>query len=424
MLLRPRRRSFHAAAAVLFFATPASAFWNSSGDVSISILTPTIVFVDASEVQPGDVMHEIFVGGTGGPGEVTVVAEGSGLARKTLGAWNINDGNANVDSVFGTDAVFRVGSGTSAGATSGVLNFVNSDIALSSTLVYRGTANVGGGSKISNVEVFDESSLYVGLFSQIGNLTTRAGSLAVIREGSAAIGASSCSQAGDVLVEDSLFRCQSSSIELGGNVEVRIFSAAHSTFEITNKLRLSDGSLAVSNTIATTGLLEMGGANTDLDIVHSTWTNAGGLEFKPSAVVGPVAIDVSAGSRYHDLGTARVAGQPAYQHLTVTGAGTEFEVDGDLRIGEYVNFQGNPTAFSGNVTIADGATVVVHGALAIRPLGVLNLEPGGTIYVGSLSNAGTINENGGTLVVPEPGAIAAALAAVIALRARAAASIA
>ncbi len=32
---------------------------------------------------------------------------------------------------------------------------------------------------------------------------------------------------------------------------------------------------------------------------------------------------------------------------------------------------------------------------------MLNLEPGGTVYAASVDNAGTINENGGALVVPE-----------------------
>jgi ribosomal protein S11 len=64
--------------------------------------------------------------------------------------------------------------------------------------------------------------------------------------------------------------------------------------------------------------------------------------------------------------------------------------------------------------------VVVDGALAIASEAVLELGPGSTVYVGSLDNNVTINENGGTLVVPEPASTpaAAATCAVLAALAR------
>ena len=67
------------------------------------------------------------------------------------------------------------------------------------------------------------------------------------------------------------------------------------------------------------------------------------------------------------------------------------------------------------MTVADGATLIVHGELAIKPLGVLTLEPGGTVYAGSLANEGTIVENGGQLLLPEPARALADAAACAAL---------
>jgi hypothetical protein len=57
----------------------------------------------------------------------------------------------------------------------------------------------------------------------------------------------------------------------------------------------------------------------------------------------------------------------------------------------------------------------VHGTLVIGPLAVLNLDAGGTVYAGATEIHGTVNENGGTLVVPEPGATLGGVAALVVL---------
>lgn len=420
MLLPSRRRSPFVAClfATLFFAATADAIWLGTDPYVIEILLPGDIIhrVDsAAEVQPGDVMNQIFVGNGPTAGEVTVSSEGTGGIPKVLGLWSINNGIANVEGVVGTGARFRVGSSGSASATPGVLHLKSSDVEGSAS-VYEGTMTLEA-SKLGGVEVFDDASLFLALSSQIGNLTTKQGAYASIQE-SIASSDLHCDQVGTVFVQDGTLRCGRATVENGGAVEIESLLGL-SVLDVADALTLRDGSLDVSGTDATTGSIVMAGANTELDIASSDWTNQDGLAFQPSAVVGPVEMRVGGGAHYHDGESVLVAGHPAYQHLTVTGMGTEFEVDGDLRIGEYVNFQGEPSSFSGNVTVADGATVIVHGQLALQSSAVLNIESGATVYAADVDDDGTINENGGTLVVPEAEGDASILAAITAIAAAA-----
>ena len=384
-----------------------------TGDVDISILTPTIQSVEASAVQPGDIMNEVFVGDGlfETTGEVTVVGEGSFLERKQLGEWIIDHGTGNIQSVVGTGH-FRVQT-TAASGMPGGLHILNSDIDGNGILVYQGTLTVDAGSKVTFVEVFDNASAYVTLGSQIGNVQTHDRAYLSLKESIATSGFP-CGLEGTVLVEDSVFRCGAMSVHPGATVDVRTLNASSSRLDITNHLSVVSGSLDVSNTIATTGTLQVTNTNVHLGIGQTQWTNAGGVRIFVSSTSASAGMTVYGGSHYHDLGTIRVAGEPAVSHLRVTEANTEFEVDGDLRIGEYTVVNQDLT-YSGNVTVADGATVTVHGTLAIRPLGVLNLEPGGTVYAESIENDGTINENGGTLVLPEPASALTGAAACAAL---------
>lgn len=415
-LLRPTLFAFSGALAL---APAASATWTASGNYSIEILTPGIEFVTAPEVQEADVMYRIFIGSTssgGVTGEVTVSNEGDATERKTLGLWRVIYGTGNVDGVVGTEATFQVGNSAAAGQLPGVLNIIASDITLSSASVYQGTMNVQAGSDIGSVGVFDEASLNVTLGSQIKNLTTHEGGYARV-EDSAVVGDSFCSQAGIVLVQDGAFACQSLDVELGGDMQVETLNQPYSTLDIANRVRVNLGSLDVASAIATSGSILVNGVDSHLHITATDWTNAGGLDIAGNSPAGPAEVTVSGGSRYHGLGIARVAGNASWVHLTVTGAGTEFETEGAMRIGETL-ISGNTYNTAGTVTVEDGATVIVRGALVIKPLGVLNLEPGATVYADSVDNGGTINENGGTLVLPEPGAMLSGVAALAALAGR------
>jgi hypothetical protein len=178
-------------------------------------------------------------------------------------------------------------------------------------------------------------------------------------------------------------------------------------------LTVNTASLRVISTLVETGSIFVSNDGTELDSNGSDWENAGSLRIA-SGAVGTTVIRVSGGSQFHNGGTARISGVGDTQHLRVTGGSTVFEVDGDLRIGEYT-IGNNAFPYFGNATVADGATVIVHGELAIRPDGVLNLEPGGTVYAASLANEGTINENGGAHVLPQPASALSGAGAVAAL---------
>jgi hypothetical protein len=97
-------------------------------------------------------------------------------------------------------------------------------------------------------------------------------------------------------------------------------------------------------------------------------------------------------------------------------ADSTVQVGGDLDMGRTSDASANA---GGTLTIEDGGVVEVDGTLIIRPLAVVNLEPGGVLRVGALADTGTLNENGGTLIVPEPAAAALASAAIAALALRA-----
>jgi len=313
-----------------------------------------------------------------------------------------------VQTVIGAGGPLRVGEGTSPDSLPGVLHILGSDLEASVIVLKGSTANVTAGSKVRDVELWADASLYV-IQSQVGVITTQSSdSYALIQE-SIVSTTGFCDQRATMIFEDSLLHCGSSRIEFGADVEFHPALAPYSRLEIDGALDVNTASLRVLSTFVETGSIFVSNDGTELDIQASDWENAGGLRIA-SGAVGTTQMTVSSGSRYRDGGTVRVSGVGDTQHLRVTGAGTDFEVEGDLRIGEYtIGDNGYP--YFGNATVANGATVIVHGELAVRPDGVLDIESGSTVYAASVANEGTINENGGTLVLPEAGAAISALTA-------------
>jgi hypothetical protein len=405
-------------AAAFLFAASADANWLGTEPYSITIVD-SLGFpeeVDADEVEVQDDVIGVFIGdadSTPVAGEVTVVAEGSGNDRKVIGAWSIDYGTGNVQSVIGTGGPLRVGAGTSAGSLPGVLNILGSDLE-ASVIVSKGTANVAAGSNVRDVELLADGSAYV-TQSQLGLITTPSSDSYALLQESIVSTTGGCNQRATMIFEDSLLHCGSSRIEFGGDVEFHPALAQNSRLEIDGALDVNTASLRVINTLVETGSIFVANDGADLDIQASDWENAGGLRIA-SGAVGTTEMTVSSGSRYHDGGTARISGVGSAPHLTVTGAGTEFELDGDLRIGEYT-IGNNAFPYFGNATVANGATVIVHGELAVRPDGVLDIESGSTVYAASVANEGTINENGGTLVLPEADTTIAALTVIASIAA-------
>lgn len=416
------RRLLLAPLGLLLLPGIARATWIESGDVDIAISTPGTELVEAADVESSDVMAYVYVGGTSTTGEVTVVGEGDITTRKQLGDWDIRQGTGDIQTVIGEfSARVTIGSSAAPTATAGVLNILNSDLDdMSSFAVYQGTLNVIG-SLIGSVEVYEDGAFYTSLGSRLGNLTTQEDSYTSITE-SIVSSTQRCSLRSTVIVEDSSFRCRHIEIATSGasvaDVDFRAVGAPSVTLEATDLFEVQSGDVAVESAVVTTGELTLGAYGTYMAIAASLWTNAGGTSVDPADPTSPARLVIGAGTDFHELADFRVAGYPGWQHLTVNGAGTELEVDGDLFVGEYLDFRDRPQTFSGNVTVSNGAVVIVDGTLVVRPQGVLTIESGATVYAATVENAGTITENGGTLVVPEPGATLAALAAFAALACR------
>jgi hypothetical protein len=400
--------------ALVLFARTATAIWTEEGDVDIAISTPGTVLVEADEVEPGDVMAYVYVGGPSTTGEVTVVGEGDVTTRKQLGDWDINQGSGDIQTVIGAfSARVTIGDSAAPTSTAGVLTILNSDLEdISSFAVYQGTLNVIA-SRIGSVEVYEDGALYTSLGSRLGNLTTQADSYTSVVE-SIVSSTQRCSLRSTVIVEDSAFRCRHIEIATSGeseaDVDVRAVGVPSVTLEATDLFEVQSGDVDISSAVVTTGALEVGAFATNLGIAASLWTNEGGTTVCCGSG-SPARLAIGAGSRFHELGSVRVAGAPAFQHLTVNGAGTELEVEGDLRIGQTEDHLGQPYDFTGNTTVSNGAEVIVHGTLAVRPQGVLTIESGATVYAAAVENLGTITENGGTLVVPEANGALAGIAA-------------
>jgi hypothetical protein len=111
-------------------------------------------------------------------------------------------------------------------------------------------------------------------------------------------------------------------------------------------------------------------------------------------------LHVRSGSRVESVDALWI-GAALVEVGSTVAASSRIDVGGNLDLGRFteVNFSSG-----GTLTIEDGGVVDVDGTLHIHSPAVLNLEPGGVLRVGALVNDGTLNENGGTLIVPEPGA--------------------
>jgi hypothetical protein len=288
-----------------------------------------------------------------------------------------------------------------------VLEFLNSDVT-GGIDVRHGTLRVRAASRVGGIEVFPFGTAYVSEFSHTGFLTAQAGSFAYITDSFVDGSGLNCRWRGTVRADDSHITCGMLQVELGGVAEIGLLSLGTSSLDITGQISVTGADLSLRNTDVTSGSLVF---PSTIDMNGGTWTNLGALDVLPGNP-GPTLLRIRGSADFHQQGLARVAGiDPGEEHLVVTGDGTVLEVDQDLHLGEYF-FLGNPTSYPGTLTVADGATIIVHGTFQIGAEAVVNLEPGGTIYAAALDDqGGTINENGGVIVVPELDANTAALVA-------------
>ena len=138
------------------------------------------------------------------------------------------------------------------------------------------------------------------------------------------------------------------------------------------------------------------------------WRSIGLFQFLGSMVTA----DLSSASRI-EAGTHLWIGGARVTVRSGVGTDSRIDVAGDLGLGNV----DEDTFSNGTLAIEDGGYVDVDGTFTIRPLATLNLN-GGTLRVGAFDNQGTFNENGGTLIVPEPAATGVAALLALALVAR------
>ncbi len=396
-------------------AVPAHADWTESGETNISVATsgePAVIA--ASDIEPDDEIVGVSIGTAGASAEdgIVTVSQQSGVDRYGIGHWTINNGTGNVQATYGAAGGFNVGSGTSETSLDGLLDILSSDITGGRINVRHGTLRVRAASKVAQVEVFPFGTAYISEFSTIATLKTHAGSFTYIDDSFVDSGTLACGWRGTVRANDSRVECGVLNVALEGVAEIGLLSLGTSVLEVTNQLAVTSADLSVQSTDVTTGSLAVNGSPSTVDMNGGTWTNVGALDVVPGNP-DPDVLRIRGGAEFHQQGLARVAGiDSADEHLVVTGNGTLLELDQDLHLGEYFTL-GNPQSYPGTLTIADGATIIVHGTFQIGAQAVVNLEAGGTIHAAALDDqGGTINQNGGELIVPEPSAAASALAAI------------
>lgn len=383
------------------------ALWSGSGEISMTYREQaggTVYGRNASNIHETietDIISTIEVGGVSGPsdddpGSLSLSNVGDDEAPRDLGDVDVNVGTLSLNDsiVSGRFAVTRPTSvmtmllselrSTSVFtvSTGGTFTAQVSHVAIS--VREGGIARISGctgsvGSTIGADVEIDSSTLGSSGFrgKQVVTNSTITGPQGSIREGESHFDASSLDVVGDLTV--------------GGNTTS---APPTDTDLIMTSSVFESGTGAVRAGVGLATTFEMRGA--------STWRS-----FGPFAISNPTTqADINSGSRI-DARADFILGGSFVTIGSTTATSSRIDVAGDFDLA--------PT-IAGTLTIEDGGVVDVDGTLVIGPLATLNLN-GGTLRVGALDNSqgGVLNENGGTLIVPEPASAAALVAASLAL---------
>lgn len=400
-------------------APPARGDWFESGLVDIvANLSP----VEAGDIDPGDVVNSVTVGSEFESGVLTVVAEGDVTTRQSLGQWTVQDGQGNIQSTYGTGGPLSVATGNFTTLTSPELEVLNSDIVGNCAAGRRGTLRLIA-SVIDDLQVGDQGSAYLSMGSRVDLVRSESGTGKYLQlDESAIVGRSlQFCRLFDVtlLARDSLFACANVDLSNGTEAVFRPEQTTYSEIRVEQALRITASDVEVQGGIASTGRLEVTGLGfgpTSLRIAATSWVNDGPLDVNRSDL-GPAELVLSGGTRFLQKGIARIDSIGS-DGLVVTGAGTELDVEQDLLMGQLETL-GDPLNVPATITVADGADVIVRGTFVLGSEAVLNLDAGGTLYAEATEILGTVNENGGTLVLPELGTTFGGVAALVALALRA-----
>jgi hypothetical protein len=408
-------RSCLLAIALVLAASQAGASWFETGFVEI---VANLAAAEAEDIEPGDVIDSVQIGSATESGELTVVSEGDVNTRQSLGFWQVFNGQGNIQSTFGSGGAFRAETGNFPTPTDAEIDVLNSDIAGNFLAGERGTVRLTA-SAIEYLTVADGGGAYLSMGARAGILTTRTGAYVQIDE-SSIVGflLQSCRlMETTIVVRDSLFSCANVDLSRATDMDVFPNLTPFSEFRVEEALRMDGATLDVSGGVAFTGgKIELSPTTTQptaLRVAGTEWVNEGTFEFTRFGD-GPAELLIGGGSQFLQKGTMKVRSQAGANGLVVTGAGTELDAESDLLVGQTVVGVQTPTV-PGTLTVGSGGVVIVRGTLVIGPMAVLNLDEGGTIYASATEIHGTVNENGGVLIVPEAEGALAGLSAAVAV---------
>lgn len=432
-----RGRSWLAAAAALTLEAGGAAAESFTGvDATIRVLRDASFVTLAPgvggdfDVRADDEITAIVVGDSGTtesqvPGQLTLEqVSGAGGAPRDLGSVDVDVGEmaVNASQVAGsatvgvtTDTTFTdpsAGELTLSGSTwDGAVSVLNGradvlESALDSLSIQSlGTASVLG-SSLGGLLVEAGGTIAV-LNSTIGPSNTALNGDAVLA-GVALGGATGTVRSGDVVLRTSGVVLDGVTAPLPGAWTVSgefLVDGATAATGLDVEGDVQAGSTRVAGLQATA--VSIHGAD-------SQWTSAGGTRVS-SPLAGAVGtLEVREGADWLEAQDFRLH----HFLVSVHGAGSRLRVEGDLHVGQRLQANGTPVDGPGTLTVASGATVQVLGTLVVHDEGIVNLEPGGTIEAAAIDPSGTVNENGGALVVPEPGAAPGTLVAIAAAAAR------
>lgn len=402
------------ALAALPAAAQPGASWTETGDVTILVYAPGggVRFGrEAADVLDSDIIDEITVGKSGTvatqkTGTLTIEGVGTVEAARDLGDVFVLVGLLELNDVFVDGRWIRIGStidtaltDPSTGTLSVTLSEVSSDVT-----VRRGTLTCQA-SLMGSVTVLDDGYAQISGCS-IGYITGDG-----LSETSIDISTiQGASFRGTTNVSSSTLHTTNATAVEG---DITIGATGAVSWDDAGAIVIGQNALATNFTVANSSTVAAqttefrgGGATHVVLQAASTWRSFGLLSVQSALTT----LDVNSASRIDarsDLWIGSGAG------VTVrSGVGTDSRIDvaGNLGVGQF-----NQTGFGpGTLTIEDGGVVDVAGTLYIAPAATVNLD-GGTLRVTNLVQDGTLNENGGTLIVPEAGATASTIAAMLAV---------
>lgn len=384
--------------------------WSANGDVSMTYRIQaggTVFGRNAAQIDDTietDIISAIEVGGTSGaadddPGNLFLSNAGDEAAPRNVGEVDVNVGTFSLNDSIVTGRID--------------LNRPGSSL----TMLLSETRG-------STVVVVRDGGLFTPQVSRVGGATVLEGGMArasgIIGSIGSVIGADveidastllSASFIGRYVLRDCTvtgptgrfregdLRGEATSVDVDG--ELTVGGATTSAVPTDTVLQMTSSVFESGTAVVRSGLSSGVVIDTDFEMRGaSTWRSFGLFTITNETT----HVDINSGSRidaradFHIASAFATIGSGTATSSRIDVAG-DFDLDGSL-----------PSA----LTIEAGGVVDVDGTLTIGPLATLNLN-GGTLRVGNLDNQGVLNENGGTLIVPEAAGVAPPLAAALML---------